>query len=50
MTGPPEGGETKQAKETGEIFFVFECVGGSRVLYVEERNGRSEKEEYVWEI
>jgi len=28
MTGP-EGGETKQAKERGEIFFVFECVGGS---------------------
>lgn len=49
MTGP-EGGETKQAKERGEIFFVFECVGGSWVLYVEEPNGRSEKEEYVWEI
>jgi hypothetical protein len=50
MTGPPEGGETKQAKERGEIFFVFEVVRGSRLLYVEERDGRSEKEKYVWEI
>jgi len=34
----------------GERLFAFECVGGSGVLYVEEPNGRSEKEEYVWEI